>query len=224
MDPRKILGVSPNASLDEIHQAYREKVKKHHPDMGGDVWAFQQVNEAYESLTRPGRSTARATANKPNTSSMQANHSAKRDRERATHQSEAPDSTTRRRGAKRRFKVQAASQQDSGTRFNIFRHPLPLQTETSLFILVNVLDIFMTRIVLEVGGVEANPVAKYFLDLWGHYGLIWFKLAIVTFVCVIAQVIAINRLKTARGLLIVGTLLVFAVVAYGVSLIMQHVG
>ena len=82
----------------------------------------------------------------------------------------------------------------------------------------------MTRVVLEVGGVEANPVAKYFLDLWGHYGLIWFKLFIVTFVCVIAQVIAVKRLQTARGLLITGSLLVLAVVIYGVSLILSKLG
>ena len=43
LDPRTILGVGPNASPEEIRDAYHEKSKKHHPDMGGDEWAFRMV-------------------------------------------------------------------------------------------------------------------------------------------------------------------------------------
>jgi len=50
LDPRIVLGVSPSASLDEIHEAFRSKSKKHHPDLGGDEWAFRMVARAYEVL------------------------------------------------------------------------------------------------------------------------------------------------------------------------------
>ena len=50
LDPRTILGVGSNASLDEIRDAYRAKSKKHHPDLGGDEWAFRMVARAYEVL------------------------------------------------------------------------------------------------------------------------------------------------------------------------------
>jgi hypothetical protein len=50
LDPRTVLGVSPTASLDEIHEAFRSKSKKHHPDLGGDEWAFRMVARAYEVL------------------------------------------------------------------------------------------------------------------------------------------------------------------------------
>jgi hypothetical protein len=50
LDPRTVLGVAPNAALDEIHEAYRAKSKKHHPDLGGDEWAFRMVARAYEVL------------------------------------------------------------------------------------------------------------------------------------------------------------------------------
>jgi hypothetical protein len=50
VDPRTVLGVGPEASLAEIHEAYRVKSKKHHPDMGGDEWAFCMVARAYEVL------------------------------------------------------------------------------------------------------------------------------------------------------------------------------
>ena len=50
LDPRTILGVGSEASLDEIRDAYRAKSKKHHPDLGGDEWAFRMVARAYEVL------------------------------------------------------------------------------------------------------------------------------------------------------------------------------
>jgi hypothetical protein len=50
MDPRTVLGIGPDASLDEIRDAYHAKSKKHHPDVGGDEWAFRMVTRAYEVL------------------------------------------------------------------------------------------------------------------------------------------------------------------------------
>jgi hypothetical protein len=50
LDPRTVLGVGPDASLEEIHDAFRAKSKKHHPDRGGDEWAFRMVARAYEVL------------------------------------------------------------------------------------------------------------------------------------------------------------------------------
>ena len=61
LDPRTILGVSPAASLDEIHEAFRAKSKKHHPDLGGDEWAFRMVARAYEVL----KTTTATVAPKP---------------------------------------------------------------------------------------------------------------------------------------------------------------
>eukprot|EP01043_Picozoa_sp_COSAG02_P130202 COSAG02_NODE_67847_length_252_cov_0.647059_1_plen_66_part_10 len=51
MDARKILGVSNEATPQEIRRAYREKAQKHHPDQGGESWAFQQVQNAYDELS-----------------------------------------------------------------------------------------------------------------------------------------------------------------------------
>ena len=50
LDPRTVLGVGHTASQDEIHEAYHAKSKKHHPDLGGDEWAFRMVVRAYEVL------------------------------------------------------------------------------------------------------------------------------------------------------------------------------
>lgn len=95
---------------------------------------------------------------------------------------------------------------------------LPLQDETTLFILVNVLDIFMTYSLLRFGAIEANPIANYFLHRFGFNGMIFFKLAITAGVCVIAQIIATQSIAKAQTLLRLGTLLVGAVVVYSIYL------
>ncbi len=50
IDPRSVLGVGVKASMEEIQRAFRAKSKKHHPDLGGDEWAFRMVVRAYEIL------------------------------------------------------------------------------------------------------------------------------------------------------------------------------
>jgi len=46
-----ILGVSQNASTDEIKKAYRKQAMQHHPDKGGDETKFKEISNAYEILS-----------------------------------------------------------------------------------------------------------------------------------------------------------------------------
>lgn len=98
----------------------------------------------------------------------------------------------------------------------IFKDRLPLEMETSWFILMNVLDFFMTYLLLKRGGFrESNPIANWFAEGWGPVtGLLSYKLAMVAFVCVIAQIIAVKQVRTAQRLLWVGTAIVGGVVLY----------
>lgn len=51
IDPHAVLGVEAGASMLEIREAYRRKAKQHHPDAGGEEWAFRIVSQAYEMLS-----------------------------------------------------------------------------------------------------------------------------------------------------------------------------
>lgn len=64
MDPYKVLGVSKGASEEEIKRAYREMVKKYHPDQYADnplgdlaEEKIKEINEAYRILTEGGSSS-----------------------------------------------------------------------------------------------------------------------------------------------------------------------
>jgi hypothetical protein len=116
----------------------------------------------------------------------------------------------------------AQQKNDSMEVKKIFQGNLPLQTETNFFILANVLDVYMTYLLLRHGAIEANPLANQILQQWGFNAMVWFKLVIVAVVCIIAQLIATRRTRTARGLLFFGTLLVGAVVVYSMGLFITH--
>lgn len=49
-DPRKVLGVSPDASASVIKEAYRKLVRMHHVDKGGSKEVNQQIQVAYNRL------------------------------------------------------------------------------------------------------------------------------------------------------------------------------
>ncbi len=58
-DPYKILGISPNATDDEVKTAYRNAARKYHPDnYAGNPLSdlaqekMQEINEAYDTIVR----------------------------------------------------------------------------------------------------------------------------------------------------------------------------
>ena len=51
----QILGIEPTATHDEVVAAYRRKAKEVRPDHGGSTIAFQELGNAYETLSVPAK-------------------------------------------------------------------------------------------------------------------------------------------------------------------------
>ena len=54
-DPRKVLGVPPNAGEEEIRAAYLRKVKEYPPDRSPEE--FEKIRDAFEALRDPRQRT-----------------------------------------------------------------------------------------------------------------------------------------------------------------------
>ncbi len=123
-----------------------------------------------------------------------------------------------------------AKDRDEPRSGGLFTSRLPLETETTRFILANALDLFMTFLLLYFSNrgwlqknvFESNSVANYFLSRWGTKGLVFFKFGVVAFVVVIAQVVARQKPTTAKWLLNLGAIFVAGVVVYSLFIMVRY--
>ena len=100
-----------------------------------------------------------------------------------------------------------------------------LEWEKTLFVIINLLDVLLTFTLISTGSfIESNPVADYFIANWGILGMSAFKLILVAMVLLIANLIALKRLSTARSLLNFGSLVTGLVVAYSSYLLSAYLG
>jgi len=90
---------------------------------------------------------------------------------------------------------------------------LPLEEESAVFILVNFADVVLTGLAFRFGAREVNIAAKWVLHRFGLSGMVIYKFALVTFVLLVCQYIYPTHPKTARAVLLTGS------VAYGLLVV-----
>jgi hypothetical protein len=233
MNPYKILGINEQATDEEIKRAYRSMAAKYHPDVGGDAWVFEQVRDAYDRI-KHSRQAAK-NGNSPSAANSTAANSTRANSTRATPKQPKPESDSPRQpkasSRNEPHPLNASMKRPPeltppATFFKrlftvLFHRQLPLQSETSYFILINVLDIVCTNALLRSHAIEANPLANYFLKHWGFPGMIAFKLGLVAGVCLVTQLIAVQNLKRAKQVLTVGCGIVGLVVAYSAIMLIR---
>lgn len=104
----------------------------------------------------------------------------------------------------------------------VFRDHLPMETETSIYILVSALDLIFTIILLNRGGFrESNPIALYVLSIWGIKGMIVFKMLLVSMILIVTQIVVRQRPTTARMILYLGTFVVSLVLIHSSRLLLS---
>ncbi len=231
----RILDVSPQATDEEIHRAYRMLASTHHPDLGGDKDEFQKIQNAYEQILVLRKKADRDKRDKRKRDAAaaarrQSDVTLKRKTQSVApgtaHGGQSVDRGTEPSTAQQRPATDpqpprtqpARSGKERKSASNFLTRKLPLQNQTTLFILINTLDIFMTYILMQFGANEANPIANYFFQKYNIKGMIFFKLMIVAAVCVIAQIVATKSIGKGKNLLTLGSILVGAVVIYSVLL------
>ena len=214
-DAYRLLGIPEGASEDLLTKTYLKRHADYQADPGSDPWEFQQVQQAYELLRdrqrgEPIHATHEEDDDFPTlrASSVQLGH-------------RVPPSPTARSSTDESAVSAQPSDVPKHLLWQAFFRRLPLQNETSVFIAINVMDIFMTYLLLSTGGIETNPIANYFQQRWGFDGMILLKMLSVAFVSVLAQVIAVKDIAAAKRLLIIGSLIVFGVVVYSAMLLMR---
>ncbi len=87
------------------------------------------------------------------------------------------------------------------------------------FVLASALDVFLTFIVLELGGREVNKVAAWILDYFGLTGMTIFKFVMVTFVILLCQIIGRRNWKAGRRLAVWAVAITFFPVAFTLILL-----
>jgi hypothetical protein len=223
MNPYKILGIKEQATDEEIKRAYRAMAAKYHPDVGGDAWVFEQVRDAYDRIKQSRQaakdgnspSAAKSTGAKPKQPKPES------DSPRQPKASSKNEPHPQNAAARRPDKLGQPALFFKRLIILLFQRQLPLQSETSYFILINVLDIIFTNALLRSHAIEANPLANYFLKHWGFPGMIAFKLALVAGVCLVTQLIAVQNLKRAKQVLTIGCGIVGLVVGYSAIMLFQ---
>jgi len=212
----RILNVSPHATDEEIHRAYRKLASTHHPDLGGDKEEFQKILNAYEQLLSPAGKDARenrhygaaAVARQRNDELRKEKQKRRSAAAAAAADSQPPKNASSNEEVDRRNVptteqlLYAEAERQRRYEQSFMTRKLPLQNATTFFILINSLDIFMTYVLISLGAIEANPIAK-------------------AGVCVIAQIIAASSISKGRDLLNLGSFLVGAVVAYSCWLLLD---
>jgi DnaJ-class molecular chaperone len=51
-NPWVVLGISPEATVEDVKRAFRRKALKCHPDQGGAASTFQEVKKAYDAIMK----------------------------------------------------------------------------------------------------------------------------------------------------------------------------
>ena len=87
------------------------------------------------------------------------------------------------------------------------------------FVLLNLMDLFLTGYIFRFDGMEANAAAQGVIERYGLVGFVVYKFALVTIVVLVCEAVAKSNERLAKGVILFGCLIYTAVVIYEIALI-----
>ena len=94
--------------------------------------------------------------------------------------------------------------------------------ETWIYVALSGLDIFLTyQLLVRLDHVEANPLARFFIEGWGLKGMVWVKLCMTAFVLTLVHALLQKKEVYARTIVRLGTAAVAAVDCYSIWLLIR---
>jgi len=97
-----------------------------------------------------------------------------------------------------------------------------LWPETWIYAALSGFDIVLTyQLLARLDHVEANPLARYFIEGWGLKGMVWFKLGMTAFVLALLHALLQKKEVYARTVVRLGMAAVGAVNCYSIWLLMR---
>ena len=97
-----------------------------------------------------------------------------------------------------------------------------LWPETWIYAALSGFDIVLTyQLLARLDHVEANPLARYFIEGWGLKGMVWFKLGMTAFVLALLHALLQKKEVHARTVVRLGMAAVGAVNCYSIWLLMR---
>ena len=94
--------------------------------------------------------------------------------------------------------------------------------EYVLFVIMSAMDIVLTWVILQAGGRELNPIARWVIEQHGLNGMMAFKFAMVLLVVILCESIARRQMRTGRVVMWVSVLVTGAVVSWSGGLLFGH--
>ncbi|MDA1008643.1 MAG: DUF5658 family protein [Planctomycetota bacterium] len=91
-----------------------------------------------------------------------------------------------------------------------------------VLLFVSALDVILTHVIIDRGGIEINPVANLVFEHWSVFGLAAFKYALVTFYIIIVQQIATMKEATAYRTMVAGIAISCMPVVWSCLLLATH--
>ena len=106
----------------------------------------------------------------------------------------------------------------------MLRHPVLYPNLVQILIFLAAMDVMLTHTILQLGGLEANPLAARVIERGGTLGMSLYKFSLITVFVLIMQYIGFKHVDSGRKLASAGILISMLPIAVGLMMLPTLIG